>query len=94
MELSGRRKEFNQGVRYLKEMGVKVEKVGQEIHRNEDVCYQCGTCTSICPTGALWIQRPEMEIIFESAKCSACELCVAVCPPRAMAVKFNSAKVL
>ncbi|MBW2092820.1 MAG: 4Fe-4S binding protein [Deltaproteobacteria bacterium] len=94
MELSGNRKEFNQGVRYLKEMGVRVEKVGHEIHRNENICYQCGTCTSVCPTEALWIKRPEMDIIFEPEKCSACELCISVCPPRAMTVKFNSTKLL
>jgi len=94
MELSGNRKEFNQGVRYLKEMGVRVEKVGHEIHRNENICYQCGTCTSVCPTEALWIKRPEMDIIFEPEKCSACELCISVSPPRAMTVKFNSTKLL
>ena len=94
MELSGQRKDVNQGVRYLKKTGVRVENVGQEILRNDNVCYQCGTCISVCPTGALWIKRPDMEVVFEPEKCSACELCVSVCPPRAMSVKFNSMKVL
>ena len=89
MELSGHRKNFTQGVKFLKDMGVKVENVGQDVQRNEEVCFQCGLCTSICPTGALYVKRPEMEVVFDPDKCSACELCVAVCPPRAMQVSFN-----
>jgi len=89
MELSGHRKNFQNGMRYLKQSGVKVETMGQDVRRNEAVCYRCGLCTSICPTGALSIKRPEMDVLFDPAKCTACELCVSVCPPRAMEVSFN-----
>jgi len=89
MELSGTQKDIQQGIKYLRGLGVKVERVSQHIRRDEDVCYQCGTCTAVCPTGALWIKRPEMEIVFDADKCSACEMCVAVCPPRAMAVRYD-----
>ncbi len=94
MELSGHRKNFNQGVRFLKSIGVRVETVGQDVQRNDDTCYQCGLCTSICPSGALSIQRPEMDVIFDPTKCTACELCVAACPPRAMRVSFKAAAAL
>jgi L-aspartate semialdehyde sulfurtransferase ferredoxin len=89
MELSGHKKNFNQGVRFLKDMGVKVETVGQDMKRNDDVCFQCGLCTSICPTGALSLKRPEMDVVFDPGKCTACELCIPVCPPRAMEVSYN-----
>ena len=94
MELSGHRKNFNEGVKFLKSIGVKVETVGQDVTRDDDVCYRCGLCTSVCPTGALSIRRPEMDVVFEPDKCSACELCVAVCPPRAMKVSFNAQAAL
>ncbi|MEW6262867.1 MAG: NIL domain-containing protein [Thermodesulfobacteriota bacterium] len=90
MHLSGHRKNFLEGVKYLKKMGVKVETVAQDVKRNDEVCYRCGLCTAICPTGALSIKRPEMDVIFDPDVCSACELCVAVCPPRAMRADFNS----
>jgi Fe-S-cluster-containing hydrogenase component 2 len=32
----------------------------------------------------LFINRKNMEVLFDSAKCSACELCIKACPPRAM----------
>lgn len=90
LELTGdSRQSFNKGLKYLKESGVRVEQAGQEIKRDEETCTHCGTCTSVCPTGALYIKRPEMEVIFEAQKCSACELCINVCPPRAMKAKPN-----
>ena len=89
MELSGHRKSFNQGMRYLKEMGVKVESMGQDVRRDDNICFQCGLCTAICPTGALFLKRPEMDVLFDPQKCSGCELCVSVCPPRAMRVTLN-----
>ena len=89
LQLSGHRKNFQRGVRYLKGLGIKVESIGQDIKRDEEICFQCGACTAVCPTGALYIKRPEMEVIFDTDKCSACELCVSACPARAMEVKFN-----
>ncbi|MBW2609196.1 MAG: 4Fe-4S binding protein [Deltaproteobacteria bacterium] len=89
MELSGRRKNYHKGVRYLKDLGIKVESIGQDIRRNEEMCFQCGACTAVCTTNALYIKRPEMEVIFDRDKCSACELCVAACPAQAMKAKFD-----
>lgn len=89
LELSGHRKNFQRGVQYLKSLGIKVESIGQDIKRNDEMCFQCGACTAVCPTGALHIKRPEMEVVFDSEKCSACELCVSACPARAMVVRFN-----
>ena len=89
LELSGKRSNFNKGVRYLKGLGVKVESVGQDIKRDDDRCFQCGACTAVCPTSALYIKRPEMEVLFDETRCSACELCVSACMARAMSVKFD-----
>ncbi|HDI78917.1 MAG TPA: 4Fe-4S dicluster domain-containing protein [Desulfobacteraceae bacterium] len=93
MELSGHKKNFQKGIRYLKGLGVKVEDIGQDIRRDEEKCLHCGACTAVCPTSALYIKRPEMEVIFDSEKCSACELCVILCPVRAMEVRFNKSIV-
>jgi ferredoxin len=87
MELSGSRKDYNKGVRYLKDQGVLVHAADQEIRRNSDVCTHCGACTAVCPTGALSVKRPEMIVEFKQKKCSVCGLCVPACPPRAMEVR-------
>jgi ferredoxin len=91
MELQGSADDFDKGVQYLQEVGVQVEPVGQGIRRDEERCYQCGSCTAVCPTGALHVNRPQMTVEFESERCSACELCVKACPVRAMIVTFDKA---
>ena len=89
IELRGHRKNYQEGIRYLKGLGIKVESIGHDISRNDDICFQCGACTAVCPTNALFIKRPEMEVVFDKEKCSACELCVVACPARAMEVRFD-----
>lgn len=93
MELSGTRKDFNRGVRYLKEHGVQVQPVGQEIKHNRTKCTHCGACTAVCPTGALFVKRPEMAVGFNKKKCSICGLCVPACPPRAMEIRAAGSAV-
>lgn len=87
MELSGSKKNFRDGVRFLKEQGVKVQSASEEVKRVRSRCTHCGACTAVCPTGALSIRRPEMKVHFDQEKCSICELCVPACPPRAMEVR-------
>ena len=87
LEISGSRKDFKAGVKYLKNQGVDVQNASQEVKRNEEKCTHCGSCTAVCPTGALSVKRPEMAVDFDLQKCSVCELCVTACPPRAMEVR-------
>jgi len=87
LELSGNKKNFRDGVKYLKEQGVHVQNADQEVKRSKKRCTHCGACTAVCPTGALFIQRPEMTVEFDQQKCSVCELCVPTCPTRAMSIR-------
>jgi len=87
LELSGSRKNFREGVKYLKDQGVHVQNASQEIKRLKKKCTHCGSCIAVCPTGALSIERPEMCISFDQKKCSVCELCLPACPSRAMEVR-------
>lgn len=89
MELRGNKSDYDRGIEYLKRIGVKVEPIGQSISRDDEVCLQCGACTAVCPTGALYIKRPEMEVLFDPERCSACEWCVKACPAHAMRVTFD-----
>ena len=86
LELSGDKKKFKEGVRYLKDQGLQVDYASQEVQRDKKKCTHCGACTAVCPTGALSIQRPRMAVRFDQKKCSVCELCVPACPTRAMEV--------
>ncbi|HHW42292.1 MAG TPA: 4Fe-4S binding protein [Desulfotomaculum sp.] len=79
---------YDRGINYLREQGVAVQALTHEVVRNESRCTMCGACTAICPTGALYIERPGMEVRFDSDNCVVCQLCVKACPVRAMEVKL------
>jgi ferredoxin len=87
MELSGNKKNFKEGVKYLESQNVKVENASQEIKRVESRCTHCGACTAVCPSAALSVSRPDMHVLFDQKKCTVCELCVLTCPTRAMEVR-------
>lgn len=94
LELSGTKKNFREGIKYLEQQGVLVQRAEQEVKRDKKKCVHCGACTAVCPTGALSVQRPEMFIRFDQKICSVCELCVAACPTRAMEVRPKTNAVL
>ena len=87
LELSGAKKNFREGLKYLERQGVSVQNAAQEIKRSRRKCTHCGACTAVCPTGALSVSRPEMSVDFDQKKCSVCELCLPVCPTRAMNIR-------
>lgn len=88
LELSGKKEDYDKGVKYLMGLSVKIQPLSKDVIRDEDRCTHCGACVVICPTGALSLDKDTMKVNFDSKKCIACELCVKPCPPRAMIVKF------
>ena len=88
LELSGKQKEYDEGIRYLTEAGVKIESLSQDVIRNEERCTHCGACVTICPTGAFELEPSTRRVKFYDEKCLACGLCIKACPPRAMEVHF------
>lgn len=86
LEVSGERSQ--EGLNYLRDLGISVQDLNQEIVRNEEKCVMCGACTGICPTGALFMERPSMEVRFDGDQCIVCLLCTKVCPMRAMEVRL------
>jgi len=88
LELSGSRQDYDRGIHYLQDTGVRIQSLGQDIMRNEARCTHCGACVVVCPTGALALDPKTRMVNFYEDKCTACELCVLPCPPRAMEVHF------
>ena len=93
LEVSGYRENVKKGLADMREMGVDVKPVEQEITRNDELCIQCGACTAFCPTDALSIDPETREVKFVPGECKACEMCLAVCPVKAMEIRFSRDKV-
>ena len=88
IELKGAKQNYAEALKYLKQKGVSVQPLSQDITRDEQRCTHCGACVTICPTEALYLDAKSRKIIFDPEKCIACELCVKGCPPRAMKIKI------
>lgn len=86
VEISGKKRNLEEGLRFIRDLGVSFQPLAQEVRWLEKRCIGCTACISICPTGALTVTRPEMEVAFTADKCIACELCLPVCPYRAMEI--------
>ncbi len=88
IELDGKKEKYAECMKYLKNIGVHVQPLSQDVTRDEERCTHCGACITICPTAALYMDKKSMKVIFDPDKCIACELCVKGCPSRAMKVKL------
>jgi ferredoxin len=88
MELSGDQENYDRGIQYLIETGVKIQSLSQDVIRDEARCTHCGACINLCPTGAFSLEPKTRKVLFDHAKCVVCGLCVKACPPRAMRLYF------
>jgi ferredoxin len=88
LELSGEQEEYDNGIKYLTENGVRIQSLSQNVIRNEERCTHCGACITICPTAAFEIEPLTRRIRFFNERCLACGMCIKACPPRAMEVHF------
>jgi len=88
LEISGEQKDYDRGIKYLTESGVKIQSLSQDVIRNEERCTHCGACITICPTDAFELDPLTRRVNFDNEKCVACGQCIKACPPRAMELHF------
>jgi ferredoxin len=88
LELKGKQEEFDKGIKYLREAGVIIESLSQNVVRNEERCTHCGACITVCPAGAFELDEVTRKTKFLDKKCIACGICIKTCPPRAMELHF------
>ena len=88
LELTGEQKDYDRGIRYLTESGLRLQSLSQDVSRNEERCTHCGACITICPASAFELDPSTRKVQFHEDKCVACEICIKACPPRAMELHF------
>lgn len=88
VEAQGNQQNIESGLDYLARIGVHCEPLAQDVIWYEERCTHCTACTSLCPTGALSVTRPEMLVSFDKEKCIACEACLKVCSYKAVTISL------
>jgi len=88
LELTGEKKDYEKGLKYLRDAGLEIQSLSQDVTRNEARCTHCGACITMCPTRAFTLEETNRRVKFDNSKCIVCELCVRACPPRAMELHF------
>lgn len=88
LDLKGEEDKYQQGMGYLRSLGIGIQPLSKDIRRNEAKCTHCGACVVICPSNALAMDIVTRKVLFYEDKCIACELCINACPPRAMEIHF------
>lgn len=88
LEIRGEQKDYDKGIRYLTESGVRIQSLSQDVIRNEERCTHCGACITICPTDAFELDPLTRQVNFDNERCVACGQCIKACPPRAMELHF------
>ena len=88
LELTGKKKALEDGIDYLKGLGINVESLAHDIKWHADKCTHCTACIPACPSGAMSVDRETMEVSFTRDRCIACELCISICPFNALEIQF------
>jgi len=62
------------------------------INVDQEKCFECGGCISICPVNAITFNE-DYSVIFNEEQCvgSTCSLCINACPARA--IFFSRTKI-
>ncbi|UCD15027.1 MAG: 4Fe-4S dicluster domain-containing protein [Candidatus Omnitrophota bacterium] len=88
LELKGQDQDYKKGIEYLKNEGVRVQPLSQDVSMDRQRCVDCTVCVSLCPTEALEKDPQSGEVKFIKEKCIACGICVKACPYGAMKIEF------
>ncbi len=86
LALAGEDSKLQAAVKRLEEEGFTVKELVKRIDRNEDLCFHCGACVSVCPTGVFSHNKDTMEVELDVNRCIACRSCVNACSVHALSV--------
>ena len=88
LEIQGKNNNVKKGMDYLRNTGVGIQLLSQDIVMDRDKCVDCTVCIPLCPTQALEKDPKTQKVRFKQEKCIACGICIKACPYHAMSISF------
>src|SRR5690606_8279674 len=88
IELEGTEENIQRALEFTKEYGIEYRPFNKNIVRNQGECVDCGACTAVCPSGALYMDTETWKLNFDEKKCLVCELCIRACPAKAIDINM------
>ncbi len=85
---SGEENIVRQALKDLKNQNVILQRLKQDIVKDDKICTHCGHCIGLCPTNAFYYDKDTKKVLFDYEKCITCMLCVKGCMVRAIKIKF------
>ena len=92
VEWEAEEEQFNKALELVKQEGVEVLPISNQISLDKDNCVHCGACTAVCFSGALDFERETWQLQFDPQECVACGLCAKACPLRLFTIEFGELK--
>lgn len=77
--MKGNAQNYDQAIRYLEKMDIKILFLKEKINWIEDLCVNCGACIGQCNYQALSLDENNYKLTIDNTKCIGCELCIPAC---------------
>jgi ferredoxin len=74
---------------WLESIGVTWVNVAKRLSWDEDRCIDCGSCSGVCFSGAITLDRTSWKLVVDRDKCIACGGCVKACPMGCFTLDFG-----
>ena len=84
LRLKGDDELVERALRYAEEQDVEIDELGDHIMRDDQRCFNCGACVSVCPTKAFTVDPDTFEVKLNIDKCVACGSCLSACSAHAV----------
>ena len=84
LRLKGDDELVEKALKYAEESGVDIDELGDHIIRDEERCFSCGACVSVCPTKAFSVDPETYQVKLNIEKCVACGSCLSACSTHAV----------
>lgn len=82
--LEGDEDMIDAGIERINGMGISAKVLRNHIERDEDRCFSCGACVSICPTRSFYHDPETWDVKLNTDVCIACGSCISACSVKAL----------